>query len=69
VSARWLTAVAVVDLAALLPRRRRVVPLYAGFGQRPVLPQTWLPCTGCGGRYVSNLEPTCGCTDRPGGGS
>ena len=33
---------------------------------RPVLEQTWLPCVGCGGRYVSNLEPHCGCTDRPG---
>lgn len=67
-TARWLAAAAAVDLAALLPRRRRAVPLYAGFDAgRPVVVQRFVVCAAHGARYTSTIEPTCECSDRQDG--
>ena len=57
-SARWVAAVA-VDLAALIPLRRRKSPP-ARFDAH-VLPQWPVSCTVHGLQYASNLEPGCGC--------
>ena len=60
-TARWLAA-------ALLSRRRREVPLYAGFdAQRPVVVQQFTMCGTHGARYTSTIEPGCGCSDRQDG--